>query len=259
MAKDITISETAPDMAPDAMDKPGAERTAMADYSSYLNSDAGFDQSDRAEDFAPVATSDEDDAGFNQNDEAFDTQTGVAEVADKRINELDDQRLNALLEGIDLNVFSVERWRILSKEAKERFVFEFAFRVVRDLDIDIRLMPPIEYRKFEGEEANVRGAFNPADNTISLNMKLLDDPMDVLQTLFHEMRHAYQLQRALNDFDGTEGDAYLENFVNYQSDDYYAYRRQTIEADAREYALNVIIGIQKRLLARKGGLPWIKS
>lgn len=84
------------------------------------------------------------------------------------------------------------------------------------------------------------GGFSGEYNIISLNMRNIDNPESLLGTLAHEMRHAWQHERAcLPDELQTDLDRALKfNFDNYISpyDNYEGYRNQLIEVDARTYA-----------------------
>lgn len=95
------------------------------------------------------------------------------------------------------------------------------------------------------------GGFNPNNNTISLNAnKYLYGDMpnvdDMINTIVHESRHAYQHEVANNSERNTGISKetireWKENFDNYISPyyDFEAYRNQPIEADAFDFSDNV--------------------
>ena len=100
------------------------------------------------------------------------------------------------------------------------------------------------------------GGFVPGSNKIELNAKLLEDPSceDLLNTLIHESRHAFQECAVLNPESVTVSNqvivAWKENMDNYigSNFDFEAYENQEIEKDANYYADSVMKkGIEKSL------------
>ncbi len=87
------------------------------------------------------------------------------------------------------------------------------------------------------------GAYDPETNTIAINKANLDDPVEIVDTVAHEMRHAYQFQRAKNPQNYMDL-LYAYNFTNYinpyvDKDGYVNftdYQDQLIEAEARAFA-----------------------
>lgn len=104
-----------------------------------------------------------------------------------------------------------------------------------------------------GEEIGsaVCGFYSPDSNSITINLDLLCTDTDsavfsVLDTVFHEMRHAQQRKAITTDgyaFGSLEQQrAWAVNMVDYISayEDYILYRTQTIELDATAFALNIV-------------------
>ena len=95
---------------------------------------------------------------------------------------------------------------------------------------------------FENDE-NICGAYNNQTNTLELNRNILDKPKEVINTIAHETRHAYQYQRACTG-ETREDVLYAINFLNYvepiQFEGNYVnfneYQNQLIEAEARAFA-----------------------
>lgn len=89
------------------------------------------------------------------------------------------------------------------------------------------------------DEWGAYGFYNPYDNTISINIEksFLSDSKELLNTLIHELRHAYQYERA-DILETKEDKLYRCNLENYISADksFYAYEGQYVEAEARSYA-----------------------
>ena len=88
------------------------------------------------------------------------------------------------------------------------------------------------------------GAFVPEENKIEINRTILTDPKEVVDTIAHEMRHAYQHQRA-EMLETWQDFLYRLNFENYISpvslaDGKYLfftdYQDQLVEAEARAFA-----------------------
>ena len=101
--------------------------------------------------------------------------------------------------------------------------------------------------------SGVYGYFDNSNNSIRFNADLLntDDPNilhEMVDTIFHEMRHALQF-RAVTDSSCNFGSEeqrqkWALNFVNYISArvDFAFYQQQVIEDDARQFAAEVIKG-----------------
>lgn len=99
----------------------------------------------------------------------------------------------------------------------------------------------------------VYGYFDQTNNNIRFNVDLLNmDEPEILRamvdTIFHEMRHALQF-RAVTDSSCTYGSEeqrqkWALNFVNYipANVDFAYYQQQIIEDDARQFAAEVIKG-----------------
>lgn len=104
------------------------------------------------------------------------------------------------------------------------------------------------------EHDAIYGSYSSQTKTIIINVEhLANDPAeDVLDTLLHEARHAYQ-HAAVNAFNAIEEDlseeakalscfktieSYRDNFENYISGngDYYSYYDQEVESDSRSWA-----------------------
>ena len=128
-----------------------------------------------------------------------------------------------------------------SPEIREELALSFYNDVKGFLGIDSEIsfaeMPP-----------QLLGGYNPSNNTIELNNNYLDDPdcSDLLNTILHESRHAFQ-NKAISDPNSVSVDtetinAWKANFDNYVSSDwgYEAYRNQPIESDAFDFADEIL-------------------
>ena len=105
--------------------------------------------------------------------------------------------------------------------------------------------------EFVPQNENSLGSYNPENNTISLNAKKylygdMPNVDDMINTIVHESRHAYQHEIVDNperktDISKDTIREWKDNFDNYISPyhDFEAYRNQPVEADAFDFADNV--------------------
>lgn len=106
--------------------------------------------------------------------------------------------------------------------------------------LEIENRPAIEF--YESNPCDC-GAFDPDRNVICINQNNFDDPEEIINTIAHETRHAYQFQKAENPENYMDL-LYAYNFANYISpymdEDGYVnfidYQDQLIEAEARAFA-----------------------
>jgi len=93
-------------------------------------------------------------------------------------------------------------------------------------------------------EDNCSGYYSERGNYIGINVKYWDDYKDIVDTIAHETRHAYQRFRA-DQLENHQDEVYKFNFDHYISTDYDVegncihfkeYYEQYIEAEARAYA-----------------------
>lgn len=145
------------------------------------------------------------------------------------------EELQHILDLLDPSV-----WGDFSDEEKIGIIDQFVQALANDLDIIN--VPDVVF--FDGPTTSL-GAFSPSDNCVKINATLLDRP-DILRNVIpHELRHAYQHQRA--DAQETWMDIlYYINFEHYispvwLSDNtclYYTdYYDQLVEAEARAFAM----------------------
>ena len=101
---------------------------------------------------------------------------------------------------------------------------------------------------FAQKPAHMLGGFNPDTNTIELNMNYLEKPdcENLLNTILHESRHAFQDKCIRQPETVTVKEniigVWKDNFVNYikPEDDFEAYENQEIEKDANYFADSVM-------------------
>lgn len=138
-----------------------------------------------------------------------------------------------------LERFNLERWENLSESEEVDAIYELASMIGDRLGLEDK--PVLQ---FYDERDGSCGAYLPGVNIIEINQNILADPKEVVDTVAHEARHAYQHQRA--ELQETWQDMlYKINFENYISpipltDGKYLfftdYQDQLVEAEARAFA-----------------------
>ena len=126
-------------------------------------------------------------------------------------------------------------------EGRCEIVSDFYKDVKQSMGIDAEL-------SFVSKAPNELGGYNPTTNCIELNSNYLDNPdcEDLLNTILHESRHAFQGKCIENPESVTVKNNVIEvwkdNFQNYVSPcyDFEAYENQEIEKDANYYADSVM-------------------
>lgn len=158
--------------------------------------------------------------GRDEDDFTFDVNSDTAEVKQA------------------LDRFQTERWKELSTEEKIGAISELGEEIAKILELS--KIPNIKY--YEGHPCDC-GYYDAEDNSVWVNTNNFDDPQEIVDTVAHEMRHAYQLERAMK-LETYEDFLYAYNFANYISplmtEDGYVnftdYQDQLIEAEARAFA-----------------------
>ena len=94
------------------------------------------------------------------------------------------------------------------------------------------------------ENEDFFGAYDPQENTIILNRKGFIDPRELVDTITHELRHAYQHMRAekLETHEDALFRVNLENYISPEQNEdgeflnFYEYQNQYVEVDAMAFA-----------------------
>ena len=137
-----------------------------------------------------------------------------------------------------LDQFSPETWEYTDDSEKDEIISEFVSALSEDLGLED--MP--EVAVFDDDDAY--GFYSPSDNTINLNRQYFDNPVELVNTIAHEMRHAYQEYRA-GLLETREDALYRVNLDNYISPIplpgggwlfFTDYQDQYVEVDARAFA-----------------------
>lgn len=138
-----------------------------------------------------------------------------------------------------LQKFESEKWQGITDAEKISAIKELAQVVGERLGLE--LLPDIEI--FDGKNEPY-GNFDPLLNIINLNKQYFIDPKEMVNTITHEIRHAYQNMRT-EIFETWEDALYKCNFDNYISPIplpgggylfFIDYQDQYVEVDARAFA-----------------------
>lgn len=143
------------------------------------------------------------------------------------------EKVKALLES-----FKPENWNTKADSERKDLIKVLAEEIAGELDLDE--MPEIKL----SEADDAYGYYDPANNTITINSLFVNDPVELVNTLAHELRHAYQHKRA-EMLETREDALYLVNYENYISPIplpaggwlfFTDYSDQYVEVDARAFA-----------------------
>ena len=154
---------------------------------------------------------------FNWSDEKFDFDINMSDELKSSISKFDESK-----------------WNEISDEEKVSILNEVKDLVAKELG----LLDIPELNTFV-DDWGPYGFYDPYSDTVNINIEksFLDDPKELLNTLIHELRHAFQWERS-EVLDTKEDAMYRCNLENYITADksFYAYENQYVEAEARAYA-----------------------
>ena len=158
---------------------------------------------------------------FGRNEDEFDFDFDI----DENVQEI-------------LDKFDEGKWKNLDDSEQKDLIKELATAISEKLELDEK--PEITF--CDGSE-NSYGSYNPGSNSVEINSKNFQNPKEVIDTVAHELRHAYQYQRA-DKLETMEDLLYKVNLDNYISpislDGKYLsftdYQDQLVEAEARAFA-----------------------
>lgn len=138
-----------------------------------------------------------------------------------------------------LKRFKPENWDSMNESNRLSALKELAKTVGEKLGLDN--IPSISFYE---EDGGAFGGYDPSNNVINLNKLYFKDPAEVVNTLTHELRHAFQHFRA-EILDTWEDALFRVNFDNYISPIPLPgggwlfitdYMDQYVEVDARAFA-----------------------
>ena len=165
--------------------------------------------------------------------------TLLSEVFNRSEDEMDidfniDDRITAILE-----TFSPETWECLNDSERIYVISEFINALGEGLELE-----DIPDAIIFDDANNAYGFYDSSNNTINLNKEYFNDSPELINTIAHEMRHAYQEYRA-GLLETREDALYRVNLDNYISPIplpgggwlfFTDYQDQYVEVDARAFA-----------------------
>lgn len=164
------------------------------------------------------------------------TASDIFGISDEDID-LDVDMSEQVLDLLDR--FEPDNWERLSETEK----YDAVTALVKEISKELGLKEEPFVFLIDREDGYC-GSYAFGVNTIVLNKNGFNDPRELVDTIAHELRHAYQYMRA-EDPITLEDLLFRVNFENYISPEYnrkgecvnfYDYYSQYIEADARAYA-----------------------
>lgn len=168
-------------------------------------------------------------------DEDVDFDARVSEGPERQENLCDWFSLGEIVD-----LFNPEIFQQLSVEERYYIVDMLKDKLCEELQLE----NPPEMIIGELEDESIRGYYDPELNAIIVNASLFQDGMQLCKTIAHEIRHAWQDQRANlpEEMQTALDKALKENLENYicPEDNYREYRLQLVEMDARSFAEEVI-------------------
>lgn len=138
-----------------------------------------------------------------------------------------------------LELFNSDNWENLDVDERYELITELVDSTGQGLGLEN--IPEIELVDIED---NCSGYYSERGNYTGINVNYWDDYKDIVDTVAHETRHAYQRFRA-DKLENYQDEVYKFNFDHYISTDYDVegycihfkeYYEQYIEAEARAYA-----------------------
>ena len=175
---------------------------------------------------------------FEKAHEDLEYNLLLSEVFGRSESEISiDFKMNDRLSSI-LEKFKDEKWQSLDDDEKITIIKEFTNKLGIALGLDS--IPSIEI----SDESKVQGSYSPDTNTIVISSKDIDNPYEIVDTIPHELRHAYQHMRAemMDTYEDVLYRVNIDNYINPKQlidgswlffTDYYD---QYVEVDARAFA-----------------------
>lgn len=187
------------------------------------------------------------EAADNYWEDFFNDEIDDTEAADELLYDVFDRYEDEFDFNLDIDDDIVEllqnikdtEWIYLDEDEKMEMIDTLSDKIGEMLEL--KEQPEVIY--YDADE-NDCGAYNQAMNSIELNSSLLTSPEDLIETIAHELRHAYQYQKS-RDPETRLDLLYRVNFENYISpislgDGKYLfftdYQDQLVEVEARAFA-----------------------
>lgn len=189
----------------------------------------------------------------------------LANVCEADVAKLLPYYINKELEHCELPFCDEEEYFTRSEWAVKEFYKNETYRDIPYSDANVKLRAAYmedfydSFSEFSGNKPSMSfremqvgnmGAYNPETNTITLNSRLLEteNPNELMNTILHESRHAYQYYAIEYPDKVTVSEETIaewkDNFEYYIRPewDFEAYVSQPVEADANDFANKVMSG-----------------
>jgi len=146
------------------------------------------------------------------------------------------------------NTLNPSAWASMQGDSAARLgvLREAALLIAEGLGIDC---PTI---KSYSEDGPAAGGYNLSDRSISFNLdgaingsRFFDDFRETLDTLAHEMRHAYQHAAVLGEVEHDQSATWRREFERSAPVDFERYWHQSVEVDARSFAEQVVSSFEE--------------
>ena len=127
-----------------------------------------------------------------------------------------------------LNKFKPETWEKLSESAQKSAIKRASKFIAKDIGLGDKV-PKIKYYNDPSDDAGY-GFFRESDYSININKAYWNDSKELVDTIAHELTHAYQSQLVKNGVLNDVTRSYLHYIT--PEEDWTAYRRQACEDQA---------------------------
>ena len=168
-------------------------------------------------------------------------ETGEQSEARRMEQEHDLFMQSEIFNLLETEAYSKETWKNASIEERKQMLTNLLREICRIMGIDVN-----ENVNFADLGGSTRGTYSSSTNTVSINTSYLSrsDGYQVIYTMIHEMRHAYQHAAIENPGNFNVSPETIEqwknNFSNYKStskgNTYEEYVAQPVEYDAKNFA-----------------------
>lgn len=216
-----------------------------------LETPEGFDRADSTEKFKNIKPTEKMSDKEADDFWAAEFEKAQAETEIDTYDKLLSEVFNRFEEELDIDFTITDRisdvlekfrsddWDLMDIKEKVSIAKELVKAIGKELQIDN--LPEVELLQ---DEDDADGSFGAIENKISLNIKNFNNPVELVDTIAHEVRHAYQHMRA-EIMDTWEDALYKVNFDNYISPlplpgggwlFFVDYMTQYVEVDARAFA-----------------------
>lgn len=141
-----------------------------------------------------------------------------------------------------LSRFAPDRWRNADVPEQLMAMEELKDKIAEKLGL--KNPPEIKYYEWAPD---IYGSYSPEYNSLLLNTVQFDDPVELVNTIAHEMRHAWQHERA-DAMENRQDALFRANFDNYITPvsipgigyvNFMEYEGQYVEVDARVFASKI--------------------